>query len=91
MDQGRNPQFYRLADDRAADITARADAQVGLEFAQNPLGFRGGGHDAHQRFHVAGHRLHGQLALKAGDGDALERKARFRHQTFLHPAFGAHI
>ena len=35
VDQGWNPQFDRLTNDRAADIAARADAQVRLEFAQN--------------------------------------------------------
>ena len=71
--------------DRAADIAAAADHQVGLHLPQDGRAARSADGQMPQRDQVAPDIVERQLALKAVDLDVMEGIARLGDQAVLHP------
>ena len=90
VDGGRNAPAGGLPHHGVGGVAAGAYHQIGPEFVQNGPGLPLGAAQVLERRQVMFDRRAAEGAVKAGDGDRLDRIALPGHQRGLHTAVGAH-
>ena len=84
MDDGLVAEVARREDDRAADVAARTDADIGVEFPDDALRVSAGCKGIMHRLDIVDDLCWREAAVKARDHHGLDRISRLLDEPLLH-------